>query len=77
MISAWKGRKLAGIRNAVSNGYLVVYYPHVLIHPKYQGNGIGKIIMGEFHMQMLTADHEAIKFYEKNVLKELEKPNQK
>lgn len=71
LISAWDGEKLVGIGNAISDGYLVVYYPHLLIHPKYQGKGIGKMIMakmhekyGEFHMQMLTADGKAIKFYE-------------
>ena len=72
LISAWDGGSLVGIGNAISDGYLVVYYPHLLIHPKYQGKGIGKMIMskmheryGEFHMQMLTADGKAIKFYEK------------
>jgi len=72
LISAWNGEKLVGIGNAISDGYLVVYYPHLLIHPKYQGKGIGKMIMakmqekyGEFHMQMLTADGDSIRFYEK------------
>lgn len=72
LISAWSEEKLVGIGNAISDGYLVVYYPHLLIHPEYQGKGIGKMIMdkmqekyGEFHMQMLTADGDAIKFYKK------------
>ena len=72
LISAWNKDKLIGIGNAISDGHLVVYYPHLLIHPDYQGKGIGKMIMakmqekyGEFHMQMLTADGEAIKFYNK------------
>lgn len=72
LISAWNKEELVGIGNAISDGYLVVYYPHLLIHPNYQGKGIGKMIMakmqekyGEFHMQILTADGESIKFYEK------------
>ncbi|WP_270089926.1 GNAT family N-acetyltransferase [Sphingobacterium sp. SYP-B4668] len=72
LISAWDGNKLVGIGNAISDGYLVVYYPHLLVHPFYQGNGIGKMIVnkmqekyGNFHMQMLTADGKAIEFYEK------------
>ncbi len=51
---------------------LVVYYPHLLIHPDYQGKGIGRIIVGRFqkkygnfHQQMLTADGKAIDFYRK------------
>lgn len=72
LISAWHQQTLVGIGNALSDGYLVVYYPHLLIHPAYQGKGIGRMIMdkmqekyGDFHMQMLTADGDAIKFYKK------------
>jgi len=70
-VTAWDGDKLIGLGSAISDGYLVVYYPHLLVHPEYQGNGIGKKIMAkmqekyeEFHMQMLVADGNAISFYE-------------
>jgi len=72
LITAWNGNKLVGLGNAISDGYLVVYYPHLLVHPNYQGKGIGKMIMDkmqekykDFHMQMLTADGKAIDFYKK------------
>ncbi|MET2984940.1 GNAT family N-acetyltransferase [Aureibaculum conchae] len=72
LVSAWSGKNLVGIGNAISDGYLVVYYPHLLVHPKYQGKGIGQMIMAkmqekykEFHMQILTADNKAIDFYQK------------
>ncbi|WP_339924447.1 GNAT family N-acetyltransferase [uncultured Cyclobacterium sp.] len=72
LISAWDKESLIGIGNAVSDGYLVVYFPHLLVHPDYQGKGIGKRIVAkfqekykDFHMQILTADHEAIPFYKK------------
>ncbi|WP_456464339.1 GNAT family N-acetyltransferase [Lutibacter sp.] len=72
LITAWNKEKLIGIGNAISDGYLVVYYPHLLVHPNYQGKGIGKMIMDKmqekykgFHMQMLTADEKAIDFYRK------------
>ena len=61
---------LVGIANAISDGYLVVYYPHMLVHPEYQRKGIGRKMMvamntiyGSFHQQMLTADGDAIEFY--------------
>ena len=61
---------LVGIANAISDGFLVVYYPHMLVHPDFQRQGIGRkmveemnSIYGEFHQQMLTADGEAIEFY--------------
>jgi len=72
LFSAWDNDKLVGIGNAISDGHLVVYYPHLLIHPDYQGKGIGQMLMdkmqkkyGHFHMQMLTADGKAIDFYQK------------
>ncbi|WP_106793733.1 GNAT family N-acetyltransferase [Aquimarina sp. Aq78] len=72
LVSAWNGDHLIGLGNAISDGYLVVYYPHLLIYPDYQGKGIGKMIVDKmqekyshFHMQMLTADGKAIDFYQK------------
>ena len=72
LVSAWDEENLVGIGNAISDGYLVVYYPHLLVHSSCQGKGIGQMIMAKmqekyenFHMQMLTADGKAIQFYEK------------
>jgi GNAT superfamily N-acetyltransferase len=72
LFSAWDEEKLVGIGNAISDGHLVVYYPHLLVHPDYQGKGIGQMIVEKmqekyqsFHMQMLTADGKAIDFYKK------------
>ncbi|PIB35726.1 GNAT family N-acetyltransferase [Reichenbachiella sp. 5M10] len=73
LITAWCSNQLIGLGNAISDGHLVVYYPHLLVLPEYQGNGIGKMIVNKmqekyknYHMQMLTADGKAIEFYEKN-----------
>ena len=64
--------KLVGLANAISDGHLVVYYPHLLVHPDYHGNGIGYAIMAKmgdrystFHQQMLTADINSVRFYER------------
>ncbi|HWV72599.1 MAG TPA: GNAT family N-acetyltransferase [Pseudosphingobacterium sp.] len=72
LFSVWDDDKLVGIGNAISDGYLVVYYPHLLVHPNYQGKGIGQLIMkkmkdkySDFHMQILTADEQAVDFYKK------------
>lgn len=72
LVTAWRGQQLIGLGNAISDGHLVVYYPHLLVHPDFQGQGIGKLIVdrmqekyGHFHMQMLTADGKAIDFYQK------------
>ncbi|MHC0447480.1 GNAT family N-acetyltransferase [Flavobacterium sp. 3-218] len=73
LITAWEGEKLVGLGNAISDGFLTVYYPHLLVLPEYQGKGIGKMILDKmqekyrrFHMQMLTADGRSVDFYKKN-----------
>lgn len=70
VVSAWDGNKLVGLGNSLSDGYLVVYYPHLLVLPEYQGKGIGKAIVimlqskySGFHQQILVADSNAIDFY--------------
>jgi GNAT superfamily N-acetyltransferase len=72
LVTAWVENKLIGLGNAISDGFLVVYYPHLLIHPAYQNKGIGQMIVKRlqekyknFHMQMLTADRGSIDFYQK------------
>lgn len=64
--------RLVGLGNAISDGHLVVYYPHLLVHPDFHGRGIGRKLMEAlqeryrgFHQQMLTADGQAIGFYRK------------
>jgi GNAT superfamily N-acetyltransferase len=77
LISAWHEGQLVGLGNSISDGFLVVYYPHLLIHPNFQGTGIGTQIMrrliknyANFHQQILieqilVADVNAIDFYRK------------
>jgi predicted N-acetyltransferase YhbS len=72
LVTAWENEKLVGLGNAISDGFLVVYYPHLLIHPDHQEKGIGQMIITKlqekyknFHMQILTADGTAIDFYKK------------
>ena len=71
LVTARIAGKLVGIGNAISDGHLVVYYPHMLVHPNHHCKGIGRKMMdamqsiyGNFHQQMLTADGGAIKFYQ-------------
>jgi GNAT superfamily N-acetyltransferase len=72
LVTAWHGSELVGLGNAISDGALVVYYPHLLVLPAYRGKGIGKEIMrrlmtryGGFHQHILVADGDAIEFYKK------------
>jgi GNAT superfamily N-acetyltransferase len=70
LVTARIGGKLIGIGNAISDGCLVVYYPHMLVDPNFHGLGVGRKMMElmqskykDFHQQMLTADGEAVDFY--------------
>lgn len=72
LVTARIDSKLVGIGNAISDGHLVVYYPHLLVSPDHWGKGIGRAMMevlktrySGFHQQMLTADGGAIEFYKK------------
>ena len=72
LVTAWDKERLVGIGNAISDGFLVVYYPHLLVDVDYQRQGIGRKIMNllqqqyaGFHQQILVADSQAIAFYQK------------
>jgi|SRR5690606_135665 len=63
--------RLIGLANAISDGSLVVYFPHMLVHPDWHRRGVGRQLMmrmleryGGFHQLMLTADGNAVRFYE-------------
>lgn len=63
---------LVGLGNAISDGHLVVYYPHLIVHPRYQNKGIGSKITkklferyADFHQQMLVSDSSSYDFYRK------------
>jgi GNAT superfamily N-acetyltransferase len=73
LVSAWIGEELVGLGNSLSDGYLVVYYPHLLVLPMYQGRGIGGKIMEhmklkyrDFHQHIIVADGRAVEFYQKH-----------
>jgi len=80
LITTWDNEKLVGLGNAISDGYLVVYYAYLLVHPEYQGKGIGNMIVDKFqekyegfHLQMLTAARKQLTFIKKLDLKKMEK----
>jgi GNAT superfamily N-acetyltransferase len=70
LVVAYHNDKLVGLANAISDGYLVVYFPHLLVHPSYQRIGIGTRLLDtllskykDFHQKMIVADDKAIDFY--------------
>lgn len=72
LVTARLSGELVGLANAISDGHLVVYFPHMLVAPALQKKGIGRRLMEAlvekyrtFHQLMLTADREAVGFYER------------
>ncbi|MOA43420.1 Acetyltransferase (GNAT) family protein [compost metagenome] len=70
LVTARVSGELVGLGNAISDGHLVVYFPHMLVQPKFHGKGVGRKMMqaflerySGFHQLMLTADGRAIDFY--------------
>lgn len=70
LVTARASGELVGIGNAISDGHLVVYFPHILVLPEFQGRGVGRKMMeallekySDFHQLMLTADGAAVDFY--------------
>lgn len=45
LVTARRDGRLLGLGNAISDCHLVVYYPHMLVHPEVQGQGIGRLLM--------------------------------
>ena len=71
LVTAWDGDRLIGLANAISDGFLVVYYPHFVVHPDYHRKGIGRRMMAclmkryeGFHQHSVIADKDAVAFYE-------------
>jgi GNAT superfamily N-acetyltransferase len=70
LVTARVDGRLVGLGNAISDGHLVVYFPHMLVHPDFHRQGIGRAMMtvllkkyAGFHQKMLTADGDAVAFY--------------
>jgi GNAT superfamily N-acetyltransferase len=71
LVTARVQDRLVGLGNALSDGHLVAYFPHLLVHPDHHRQGIGRAMVrallqryGGLHQLMLTADGDAVAFYE-------------
>jgi GNAT superfamily N-acetyltransferase len=72
VVTAWAEGRPVGLGNTLSDGHLVVYYPHLLVHPDFRRRGIGAEILlrlrrryEALHMHILVADGRAAGFFEK------------
>ncbi len=42
VFTAWDGERLVGLANAIDDGGMAAYVHYLLVHPDYQGAGIGR-----------------------------------
>ena len=48
VVTAWEGEeRLVGLARAVGDGESILFIQDVLVHPEYQGHGIGSALVGE------------------------------
>lgn len=73
VISAWKGKKLIGLVNAIDDGELTAYVHYLLINPEYQNMGVGKELLGRIkkvyegylYLILTSEAKELLPFYQK------------
>lgn len=73
VFSAWDGDKLVGLINALDDGTLTAYIHYLLIHPDYQGKGVGSALVTKMKEKyasylylLLVTEKESVKpFYER------------
>lgn len=72
VISAWDGDRLVGLINCLSDGTLTSYIHYLLVHPDYQGQGIGRELVrmmcdrySDCVRKVLIADDSEVDFYKR------------
>ena len=71
LLTVWDDTQLAGLMTAISDGSMNVFFPYLLIDPKYQGAGIGREMvcrmLGKYapiYRKILVCDGIIAGFYE-------------
>ena len=74
VITAWDGKKLVGLINAIDDGELTAYIHYLCVNPEYQGLGIGgellKQMKGKYrdylYIILIAENKGLIEYYTKN-----------
>ncbi len=69
--SAWDGDRLIGLICAMDDGIMTAYIHYLLVRPEYQGQGIGKRLIGmtkeaykDYLRIVIVAYNDEVSFYE-------------
>ena len=70
VISAWDGKRLVGLMNALSDGVMTAYFHYLLVRPEYHGKGIGRSLVkqmldhyADYARKILIAYEQEAEFY--------------
>lgn len=73
VFSAWDGERLVGLAASMDDGTMTAYVHYLLVHPRYQGHGIGSRLLdlckkhyAGYLSVVLTSYREGVPFYERN-----------
>lgn len=74
VLTAWDGKKLAGLIRVLDDTEMLAQIHYVLVHPDYQGQGIaGKMLeyiknkyKDFFYLEVMPAEKKNVPFYEKH-----------
>ncbi len=72
VISAWHEGQLIGLVNCLSDGIMTAYFHYLLVHPDFQGEGIGQELIQRmlkkyesYSRKVLIGYDKKVPFYEK------------
>ncbi|MFV0402106.1 MAG: GNAT family N-acetyltransferase [Oscillospiraceae bacterium] len=73
VFAAWSGGRLVGLINAIDDGEITAYVHYLLVHPDYQGRGIGRQLLEKIkqryrdylYLILLAETPENVGFYER------------
>lgn len=72
VLTAWEENRLCGLMTAISDGAMNVFFPYLVIHPDFQGRGIGRELvsrmLGKYsgvYRKILVCNEDKAAFYEK------------
>lgn len=72
VFTAWDAERLVGLVNVLSDGHMAAYIHYLLVRPEYQGQGIGRGLIGmvtdayaDVPHKVLVSYGPAIGFYER------------
>ena len=74
VFTAWDGKQLVGLVNAIDDSELTAYVHYLCVNPLYQGNGIGQALLDRIkekykdylYIILIAENEQLVQFYRKS-----------